>query len=254
MIILRQPGLLLLGLTLCACAHGQAAATRDAVQKTPQSAAPAKPQMPVIEGKEIDRIVAIVGPDLILDSDVNEEERFMELQPFQPGRPGMSRDRVIERLINRALILQQAKLTPMDPITDDEVKAEIVNLQKTLPACKQYHCETDAGWRAFLARRGFDEPTFNARWRQRMQVLRFIEERFRMGVRISDADVRTYYEKTMLPEYERQHQVAPKLEVLQDRIHEVLLQQQVSNLLEDWLKSLRAQGSVVVLKKGEVAP
>lgn len=254
MMILRQSGLLLLSTMLGASAFGQAAATRDAVQKTPTTAAPAKPQMPANDGQEIDRIVAIVGPDLILDSDVNEEERFMELQPFQPGRGEMTRERVIERLINRALILQQSKLTPQDPITDAEVNKDLEGLRKTIPACKQAHCETAAGWHSFLAARGFDEATLIDRWRQRMQVLRFIEERFRMGVRIPDSDVRAYYQKTMLPVYEKQHQVPPKFEVLEDRIREVLLQQQVSTLLQDWLKSLRAQGSVVVLKKGEVAP
>lgn len=251
---LHPSGLLFLSLTLSAAACGQTAATRATVQKTPQAATPAKPVMPVNDGQEIDRIVAIVGSDLILDSDVNEEERFMELQPFQPGRGDQSRNRVIERLINRELILQQAKLTPMEPITNDEVQKNLDDLKKTIPACKQFHCETKAGYDAFLAAHGFTEETIQDRWRQRMEVLRFIEERFRMGVRISDEDVKTYYEKTMLPEYEKQHQVAPKLAVLEDRIREVLLQQQVSTLLADWLKSLRAQGSVVVLKKGEVAP
>lgn len=250
----RHTALLLLSLTLTAPAFGQAAVTREGVRKTPQTAAPPRPVMPANDGQEIDRIIAIVGPDLILDSDVNEEERFTEMQPVRSGRGDMSRERIIERLINRALILQQAKLTPMDPITEQDVKKDLDGLRKTIPACKQYQCDTDAGWHNFLAAHGFDEATFDARWRQRMEVLRFIEERFRMGVRISDADVKSYYEKTMLPEYERQHQVAPKLDVLEDRIREVLLQQQVSTLLEDWLKSLRAQGSVVVLKQGEVAP
>jgi peptidyl-prolyl cis-trans isomerase SurA len=87
-----------------------------------------------------------------------------------------------------------------------------------------------------------------------MEVLRFIEQRFRMGIRIPPADIKNYYDKTLLPEYERQHQTPPKMETITDRIQEVLLQQQVSNLLGDWLKSLRAQGSVIVLKPGEVAP
>ena len=34
----------------------------------------------------------------------------------------------------------------------------------------------------------------------------------------------------------------------------MLLQQQVGALLDDWLKSLRAQGSVRILTPGEVAP
>ena len=38
------------------------------------------------------------------------------------------------------------------------------------------------------------------------------------------------------------------------RVEEVLLQEQVTNLLQDWLKSLRAQGSVQMMKPGEMAP
>jgi len=39
-----------------------------------------------------------------------------------------------------------------------------------------------------------------------------------------------------------------------DRIQEVLLQQRVNKLLDDWLTSLRAEGSVRILRPGEEAP
>ncbi len=233
-------------------AQGQAAATREAAPKT-TTPAPAAPAMPPLEGKEIDRVVAIVNGDLILDSDVDEERRFSELQPFNARGADTARDEAIERLINRDLILQQIKLRPEEPITDDAVKKDLDDLRKSIPACKNV-CQTEAGWTQFLAAHGFDEQTLMDRWRQRMEVLRFIEERFRMGARVAAADIQNYYEKTMLPQYAMQHQTPPKLEALSDRIQEVLLQQEVSNLLGDWLKSLRAQGSVVVLKQGEVAP
>jgi peptidyl-prolyl cis-trans isomerase SurA len=126
-------------------------------------------------------------------------------------------------------------------------------LRKSIPECKNV-CQTEAGWQKFVEAQGFTEATLTERWRLRMEVLRFIEERFRMGAHIPDADIKSYYEKTMLPEYARQHTPPPPLDTISDRIQEVLLQQQVSNLLGDWLKSLRAQGSVVVLKQGEVAP
>ena len=37
-------------------------------------------------------------------------------------------------------------------------------------------------------------------------------------------------------------------------IQEILLQQQVNKLLDDWLTALRAQGSVRMVKPGEEAP
>jgi hypothetical protein len=87
-----------------------------------------------------------------------------------------------------------------------------------------------------------------------MELLRFIEVRFRNGITISDDQIKEYYEKSMLPEYAKRNVTPPKLETISKRIEEVLLQQQVGNLLQDWLKSLHAQGTVRVMTPGEVAP
>ena len=49
--------------------------------------------------------------------------------------------------------------------------------------------------------------------------------------------------------------MAPPAEAaISDRIQEILLQQQVTDLLEEWLKTLRAQGSVSIVKSGEAMP
>jgi parvulin-like peptidyl-prolyl isomerase len=194
-----------------------------------------------------------VNGDVILESDVDEERRFEEIQPYRAAAAS-TRERVIERLVDRALILQQAALQPEDVVPDKELDAQLVTVRRDIPACKQYHCDTDAGWKKYLGDHGFTEGEFRARWMQRMQLLRFIEVRFRNGIAISDAEIKAYYEKTMLPEYAKRSVTPPPLERVSKRIEEVLLQQEVSELLQDWLKSLRAQGSVRMMTPGEVAP
>jgi hypothetical protein len=207
----------------------------------------------VNQGVLLDRLVAVVNGDVILESDVDEERRFDEVQPYRTLTE-FTRDKIIERLVNRTLILQQAALEPEDVVPDKDLDAQLMTLRKDIPACKQYHCETDDGWKKYLSDHGFTEEEFRARWRQRMQLLKFIEVRFRSGIKISDDEIKTYYEKTMLPEYAKRSVTPPNLETIRARIEEVLLQQQVGALLEDWLKSLRAQGSVWILTPGEVAP
>ena len=204
-------------------------------------------------GVVLDRLVAVVNGDLILESDVDEERRFEEIQPYRAASDS-TRARIIERLVDRSLILQQAALQPEDAVLDKDLDAQIATLRRDIPACKEYHCETDEGWKRFLASHGFSEEEFRSRWRQRMQLLRFIEVRFRNGVNIKDDEIQAYYEITMLPEYERRKVAAPPLDTVKKRIEEVLLQQQVTALLQDWLKSLRAQGSVRIMVPGEVAP
>ena len=204
-------------------------------------------------GVVLDRMVAVVNGDVILESDVDEERRFEEIQPYRAATT-FSRDRAIQRLVDRDLILQQAALQPEDSVTDAELDAQLATLRKDIPACKQYHCETDAGWQKYVMEHGFTVEEFSDRWRKRMELLKFIEVRFRNGIRISDDEVKTYYEQTMLPEYAKRNATPPKLDTISKRIEEVLLQQQVGNLLRDWLESLRVQGSVRLMTQGEVAP
>jgi len=201
----------------------------------------------------LDRVVAIVNADLILESDVAAEQRFAVFQPFIEAKP-VSRDDLIERLIDRTLIQQQMKLQTEPPIPDAEVDAELNTLRKAIPKCAAYHCETDAGWKTFVEGQGFTTDEVRDRWRQRMEVLRFIEERFRMGIRILPADIDEYYKKTMLPVYQKEGATPPAEATLTDRIQEILLQQRVTGLMDDWLAALRAQGSVRMLKPGEEAP
>jgi peptidyl-prolyl cis-trans isomerase SurA len=204
-------------------------------------------------GVVLDRMVAVVNGDVILESDVDEERRFEEIQPYRSAAT-FSRDRAIQRLVDRDLILQQAALQPEDRVTDAELDAQLKTLRKDIPACKQYHCETDAGWQKYVGEHGFTVEEFRDRWRKRMELLKFIEVRFRNGIRISDDEIKTYYEKTMLPEYAKRNVTPPALDTISKRIEEVLLQQQVGNLLRDWLQSLRVQGSVRLMTQGEVAP
>lgn len=214
-----------------------------------------KPAPPASAGQPItlDRVVAIVNSDLILESDVDAEERFEAFQPFsEPHSP--THDELIERLIDRTLILQQMALQPEPPITDAQVDAQLATLRKSIPKCSAYHCETDAGWEKFIAGQGFTPEEVRDRWRQRMAVLRFIEDRFRMGIRIEQADIDDYYKNTMLPVYQKEKATPPPEATIADRIQEILLQQRVTKLLDDWLTALRAEGTVRILKPGEEAP
>jgi peptidyl-prolyl cis-trans isomerase SurA len=229
---------------------GQAAVPQTATPP-PASGGVAKagPELGVV----MDRLVAVVNGDVILESDIDEERRFEDVQPYRAAAT-YTRERIIERLIDRRLILQQAALEPEDAIADKDLEAQIATLRKDIPACKQYHCETEDGWKKYLGDHGFSEEEFRARWKLRMELLKFIEVRFRNGIRITDAEIKAYYDKTMLPEYVKQNVTPPKLETIQKRIEEVLLQQEVGALLQDWLKSLRAQGSVRIIVPGEVTP
>ncbi len=207
------------------------------------------------EGQRVtlDWVVAVVNGDLILESDLDEEARMAAFQPLGE-RTTATRAELIERLTDRDLILQQIRQQPQTPITPAAVDTELAVLRKSIPECAAYGCETDAGWERFVAAQGFTVEELEQRWRQRMEVLRFVEARFRMGIRISQAEIDAYYTTTLVPAYRTEKAAAPPEATVANRIREILLQQQVNKLLDDWLTSLRAEGSVKLVKPGEELP
>lgn len=236
------------------CAQAQTPQQQESTPNTVPVPKAVPSMMPKEPGEEVDRVVALVNGDIVLDSEVNEEKRFEVIQPYPNTEGEPTRDQEIERLINRDLILQQAKMQTDINVSDADVNKEIAGLRQTLPACKQFGCETDAGWNRFLASHGFNSGQFAYRWRQRMEVLAFVDARFGAGATVSGAQVREFYQNTMLPQYAKAHGTPAPLASVEGRIREILQHRQISNLLRDWLQSLRAQGSITVLHPGEEAP
>jgi hypothetical protein len=196
----------------------------------------------------LDRVVAIINSDVLLESDVQEETHFAKLEPISVPNGSDSLARSARRLISRTLILQQMKEQQQEiNIPDSEVEKQLDEVRKHLPACHDYDCTTEAGWKAFLAANDLTEQDVIEHWRQRMQILHFIDIRFRAGIRISKQEVSDYYQKTIVPSYAKDRGKLPSEDALAPRIREVLLQQQVNALLRDWLKTLRDEGSVQIL-------
>jgi peptidyl-prolyl cis-trans isomerase SurA len=230
---LTAAALIASSLALATPLHGQTTA-----------AAAGSSQRPVV----LDSVIAVINGDVLLKSDLQSEMEMGALQPLSlpPGKNYERRS--AQRLVNRTLILQQMKNQGMaKAISDEEVQKDLDDLRKQLPACVQYQCQTDAGWAKFLSDHNLTVTEVNERWRQRMQILNFIDARFRAGVRISRPQIEEYYNKTFVPEFAKQKASPPTLASVSDRIEQILLQQYVNTLLQDWLKTLRDQGNVIIL-------
>ena len=205
---------------------------------------------------QLDRVVAVVNNHAILSSDIADALRYSILDP-ESGNGGSLKPRdAMEQLVSRSLIQQQ--ITEEDATlaqpSDAQVQARIQQIRRDLPICVREHCESDTGWEAFLLAHELTEAEVVRYERMRLQILGFIETRFRQGIRISDEDTEAYYRQTLLPQYARGGGSAPPLAEVAPRIQEILLQQQVNLLFTSWLDSLRKQGDVEVLDPALESP
>lgn len=229
---------------VCLCARVPAQTLQAAQSAQTQQSAQGSSE-PVV----LDRVIAIVNGDVLLESDVREEMRVAALQPITVPPGQNTEENAARRLIRRALILQQmrAQLQINYKVSDEEVKKSLAELRTQIPLCRQIHCATVEGWKQFLKDNGLTEEEAEDRWRQRLEILKFINLRFGTGIRISRQDIHKYYDATVVPAFEKMKEKPPTLDSVTPRIQEILLQQQVNSLLRDWLTSLREQGSVQIL-------
>jgi peptidyl-prolyl cis-trans isomerase SurA len=225
---------------LFACAVSPSvAASQDAAQPQTQPAA-----SPVV----LDRAIAVVNKHVILQSDLDDEMKLSILEPNRDSESRTTPQLALEQLIRQNLIVQQIRQEDAEAVqpTTEEVDARLDELRKVLPACVRQNCASDAGWNEFLSVHGLTQHRVETYLRYRLEILRFIERRFRQGIQISPQEIETYYHDTLLPQY-KPGDTIPSLEQVSPRIQEILLQQHVNDLFNNWLENLRQEGDVEVL-------
>jgi hypothetical protein len=210
--------------------------------------------MPDASPVVLDRAIAVVNRRVILASDLDDEIRLSVLDPNDTPQQNLTRQQALDKLISRTLIEQQIRQEDMPSIepSPEAVATRLHEIRTELPICVLQDCGSDTGWKAFLAAHILTEQRVDAYLRYRLEILGFIEQRFRQGIQITDQQIETYYHDTLLPEYAHGETVPPLAQV-SARIQEILLQQQVNELFDNWLTNLRQQGNVEILDP-ELAP
>jgi len=191
----------------------------------------------------VDRIVATVNRRAILASEWDEAVRFECLLNRRPLKDVTEADRIatLERLVDQELIAEQMRASSFVPATPEEVAGRVHELRQTVPAWR-----TDDGWRAALAAYGLTEEDAEERTAIQLNVLRYLDLRFRPEVHIDRRAMENYYREHLLPEMRSAgwsdvpfEQVAPKIEQL-------LIEQQLNELQDRWVRGLRLQADVQV--------
>ncbi|HUN85451.1 MAG TPA: hypothetical protein VMU48_13790 [Terracidiphilus sp.] len=192
----------------------------------------------------LDRLVAVVNNQPIFSSDLNTE---MRLSILEPNSSTETPEAALQRLISRALIRQQIREEDLESVrpTAEEIAKRLEAIRQELPVCIHAHCATDEGWKNFLAAHDLTQRQVDSYLRNRLEILRFIEMRFRPGISISHQEIEDYYRNTLLPQYATGESI-PTLDRVASRIEEILLQQRVDALFGSWLDSLRQQGDIQV--------
>lgn len=189
----------------------------------------------------VDRMVAVVNKHVILESELDQATRVEFLLQGKPIATLTAADRVavLDRLIERSLLDQQIMNPGMLDPTPQELAAKVKEVRAGIPAAG-----TDAQWKVLLSSYGLTQEDLEEQLTDQVRILRFIDLRFRGLVRVDTSAIETYYQQTFLPEVRRRNAPEPKLEEVSDKIEQILIEQRIDELLNNWLKTLRAQAHI----------
>jgi parvulin-like peptidyl-prolyl isomerase len=193
------------------------------------------------QAQVVDRMVAVVNKHVILESELDQATRVEFLEQGKPIERLTYADRnaVLERLIDRSLLDQQIVNPAMLDPGPEELKAKVEDLRQGIPGASR-----DQQWKDILAGYGLIQPDVEEQLTSQFRILRFIDLRFRGLVRVDKEAVAAYYQDRFLPEVRKRNASEPKLAEVSGKIEQILAEQRIDELLNNWLKTLRAQAHI----------
>jgi hypothetical protein len=186
----------------------------------------------------VDRIAVIVGNHAIKASDV---ERDVRLTDFMNRRPldlsAAARKQAAERLIDQQILRTEIATGGYTRATG----AETEGFQRQIE--RDRFGGSAAQMRAELARHGLTEDELREYLLWQLTVLKFLEQKFRPGVSVSDQDVRSYYDQHV-SELKREHPKDSSFEALQSAVRSTLEGEAVNREFENWIGEARKRTRV----------
>jgi len=205
-----------------------------AVRAPRASGGPVPPQ----SGRVVDRIVARIEGDIILQSQVRELGAFQELVEGHAE----SDDKLLEELIEQWVVETEASASHFPEPAQSEVDRELTRLKGQFSNPEKYASRlNELGLSADQARQLLSRQIY---------VERYVDYKFRPSVQIEPADIDSYYEKELLPELAKNKQPAPDRAAVEQQIREVLIQRGISGLTVKWLDDTKSRLKIEIETAG----
>jgi hypothetical protein len=181
----------------------------------------------------VDRIAVIVGRRVVKSSDIDRELRASSFLNGQPlNESPAERRKAAERLIDQELMRQELLAGQYAQPTQADAAAFLQQLKRD-----RFH-NSDTQFRAQLARHGLTEDQLQRQLLWQITVLRFIDQRFRPSVVVTDEEAASYF-REHLAALQNAYPRNNSFEALLPKIRETLTGERINQLLEEWLTETR---------------
>jgi len=192
-------------------------------------------------GTVVDRIVATVNSQIILQSDWDDAVGYQALVDNRPvdATTADVRKAALDSLIDQELLKEQMNATDFRRASEEEIAQQISEIRKQYSAA-----EGPEGWSKLLSQYGFTDAELKQRVASQMELMRLVDEHLRPDVNVDSASIQSYYNEELLPQLRQSGTEAASLAEVTPKIKELLTQQKVNELLVAWLHNLRSGSDI----------
>ncbi len=184
-------------------------------------------------GVIIDRIAVIAGRHVIKTSDIDRDLRLTEFMNREPlNLSADARHKSAERLIDQSIIRDEIAAGGYNRASDSEAENVLGQLRR------DRFGGSDMRMRQALTQYGITEDQLRDQFLWQLTVLRFIDERFRPGVLVTNEEARSYY-TAHRSELTRLYPRDDSFEALEQKIRELLEGEKINQQFESWLDETR---------------
>ena len=186
----------------------------------------------------VDRIVARIEDDIILQSQVRELGAFQQLIEGHAE----SDDKLVEELIEQWVVETEAAASHFPQPAESEVDRELTRLKEQFASPEKYA--------ARLNELGLSAAQVRQLLTSQIYVERYVDYKFRPSVQVEPAQIDAYYKKELLPELAKNNQPAPGPAAVEEQIREVLIQRGISDLTVKWLDDTKSRLKIEIETAG----
>jgi parvulin-like peptidyl-prolyl isomerase len=184
----------------------------------------------------IDRILAVVDEDPILQSEVDQVIGLdlIERQTEEPDEEYQRR--VLTRLIDQRLRFHEIDRFGFSELPIDEVERQFSGFRERLGGGDRFVER--------LAELGLDETSLKQLVARQIMVVTYVEERLGPRVFVGIDDITAYYDDVLTTEMAATGQPLPPIQEVREQIRDVVKQQRLNEEIGRWTEELRQKADI----------
>jgi hypothetical protein len=191
---------------------------------------------PWVFGSEIDRLLVAVNGDVITEGDLSLARSLNEVLLYDQSAQPNSRDNEIDRLVHLELMRQELKNFSMTQEDESRVDARLQSLRDVYAG--------KGGLPLLLQKLGLQESELMAYLQLQSAIMKFVDFRFRPFIKVSDEEIKAYYEERLAAQLEKAKLPLPALTQVSSRIDGILKEEKINAALEQWIKEIKRNSRI----------